>query len=171
MNNVYEEINRTDFQNFIGPNFRRFERIRAMKARGRRYFVWGWPWLGALYPPIWFAYRKLYLLFVVYNAGAITVLLLDLLRNEPLSFAMTYVWGGVALSLFLIGRLAVVNRAITVINEADRRGLSGDARKDFLTQKGGVSVLSAVLLPIAFFFILIGILVVADAFGLHLPED
>lgn len=125
-----------DLRAVIGPNAEIYLAYLAkVRAKGGTGIDWSWApfFLGA----IWFFYRKLYRIGLLYVAAVITT---SVFLPAPLAdIAILPVW--IASTLF--ARKVYMDSAFQRIAEANSRGLTGETRRAWLARNGGTSLAAA----------------------------
>jgi len=121
-----------DLRAAIGPNADAFLAYLArVRATGGSGIGWCWPpfFLGA----IWFFYRKLYRIGVLYIASVVTA---TVFLPPPLpDIALLPIW----LVSTVFAKKVYIDSAFGRIAQADAKGLTGEARRAWLAQNGGTS--------------------------------
>ncbi len=147
-----------DLSTFFGPQadayLQHYQKMRHGSGLDRM-FTRSWSWPAFLLSYGWFFYRKLYL------TGAIMVLL-------PIVFGMVS-HGAAGLSWLCFaatGKTSYVHQALARIVEADKLGLQGEARVEFLQRAGGVSWPAGAIAAAAYLAV-IGLVVLQIATRTH----
>jgi hypothetical protein len=125
---------RDDLTTFFGPNADKFlelyERMRA-GAGSRRAMPRAWSWPVFLGSFTWFFYRKMY----VYGAALIFLPVIIGYLLGSTGSAMAIVFAMWAKGLY-------VNSALRRVYKARQLGLTGEERRNYLQQAGGVSLVA-----------------------------
>jgi hypothetical protein len=139
---------REDLATFFGPNAQAYldlyDRMRDAAPRERiKLRTWSWPvFLGSF---SWFFYRKMYLY------GAMVIFM-------PIFFGYLFgsASGAISIIFAMWAKNWYVNYALGRIVKADKLGLTGAERADYLQRAGGVSWLAGILGGLLYgFFLLI----------------
>ncbi len=144
---------RAELATFFGPRadiyLAVYETMRTEKGYWAAHRSWSWPvFFGSF---VWFFYRKMY------GAGAMVLFV---------PMMLSYLVGGSGIGsrvIFAMGAKAwYVNAALTHMAKADRLGLKGSDRYDYLQRAGGVSLPAGLLAGLVYFSV-IAILIAAIA--------
>jgi hypothetical protein len=125
---------------YFGPNadvfLHTYEKMRAKALRGSgRYYVQTWNWPVFVTSFVWFFYRRLYLF------GAVVFLMPIVLSLLFGDIGLAGMWGAFA----ILSKSMYVQIALHRVLKANRLGLTGAEREDYLRRAGGTSWLAGIL--------------------------
>lgn len=136
-------LTEADLRAFVGPNADAYARYLT-KCQGKKNLVGSFVWTAFFLPLVWLAYRKFYLgiaIFIgVFIALAVAFEYVPFLARFDRHLGMA-----MSVAVAISGRIFVVTRAAKQAAKADMNGLTGDARRAFLVERGGTSWISALL--------------------------
>lgn len=132
-----------DLRAFVGPNADAYAGY-LVKCQSKKKLIGSFVWTAFFFPLVWLAYRKLYLgIAILVGIVVAFVILVDLVPDlASLERSLNV---GLMAGVAVAGRIFVLMRAAKTVARADEAGLSGDARKAFLAERGGTSWISALL--------------------------
>jgi hypothetical protein len=147
MNDPDQDRIHADLATFFGPRADRYlkvyERLRPKQVglSQSSFGMWrNWNWAAFFGSFVWFFYRKQYLV------GA-AVVLIPLVLSLFLGAAGT---SGIAVAIALSANPVYVTMALRRISKADKLGLHGAERTQYLRRAGGVSLVAGLLAGILY---------------------
>ena len=147
---IAEPAREAELNAIIGPGAHRVLPVyRAWRATGpasgQSILTWLPPrrlardWTAYLFPLPWLFYRKLYFY------GAIITLLMTVMSLVMPGLLGDLVGAVIWAILMRSAKPIYIAHALKIVAKADKRGLAGDDRKEFLRKAGGQSVLGLIL--------------------------
>lgn len=132
-----------DLRASVGPNAD-VDIKYLQKVRERRHAFHQFVWTAFLLPLVWLAYRRFYLGIGLFLVAAVAI---GFLPEIIPFFARFERHLGIALAVAVAatGKVYVIKRAARHAAKADEAGLTGEARRTFLADRGGTSWISALL--------------------------
>lgn len=136
---------RADLKTFFGPRadifLNTYDKICAKSVDGKPNFaVYTWCWPAFLIMFVWYFYRKMYLI------GAMIILLPVILGFVFGSAG----GGGIQIVMTMFAKMFYVQTGLGRILKADKLGLTGEKRTDYLQRAGGVSLPAGIFSGIIF---------------------
>jgi hypothetical protein len=155
MAKAVEELRLTDEQlaAFAGPNSEDYLKFLA-KCRENGRFRLGFVWGAFLAPPVWLAYRRLYLYLAFY---LIAVIALAFLMPDSSSAGTAG-----SLAVAMTGKMLIVQRAWKAVDKSYDVEMNDEQRLEYLARKGGVSWTAGGI--VLFLYLLVVALAIAAVF-------